>query len=218
MDSIEPAKQLALTHPKVFASFGCHPKSSWSYNSKMEAQLLEAFSTCGRKAIAWGEFGLDYSNDWSLIPQNRINQQQVFERQLQLAIERNLPLVLHVRDATTDALKILRKWVPRHYKAHLHANHCVQMVKAVLNEWPNFYIGMTASAGMAGEGRQIGKVVPLDRLLLETDSPYIVPRGAEFNHPGQIPGIAKTVAWVKKCSVKDVMEAARKNTRYIYGI
>merc|ERR1712228_768247 len=86
-DSLDDAKELALTHPRVFASFGCHPKNAWQYDDALEARVISAFEACGEKAVAWGEFGLDYSNENWDGADYRKNQREVFARQLRLAVD-----------------------------------------------------------------------------------------------------------------------------------
>merc|ERR1719491_2194811 len=98
--SLDDTIQLALAHPRVFAAFGCHPKSAWEYDDVFESRLLDAFATCGEKAVAWGECGLDYSSlYWGSNQEYVQKQREVFRRQMQLAIARDMPLVLHIRDA-----------------------------------------------------------------------------------------------------------------------
>jgi len=71
---------------------------------------------------------------------------------------------------------------------------------------------------MQGDGGRMSHIVPLERMILETDGPYIPPRGTDFNHPGQIPLIARLVASNRGCDPSDVLAAARQNTRLMYGI
>jgi len=222
-DSIDDSVMLALAHPLVFAAFGCHPKYSWLYaRDRLEERFLAAFDMCGKKAIAWGEFGLDFSNEryWDDIDY-RNNQCEVFVRQLKLALERQLPMVFHIREAADESLSILQKYVPRHWKAHVHAFHgSSEFVEAILAEFPNFYFGLTGtiSMGVQGDGARMAKLVPLERMLLETDGPYLLPRGTPLNHVGQIPLVARLVAQARNCSAEEVLAKSRENTRYVYGI
>eukprot|EP00927_Polykrikos_kofoidii_P053634 TRINITY_DN48225_c0_g1_i1.p1 TRINITY_DN48225_c0_g1~~TRINITY_DN48225_c0_g1_i1.p1 ORF type:complete len:741 (-),score=145.43 TRINITY_DN48225_c0_g1_i1:364-2586(-) len=220
-ESFDDAQRLALAHPKVFASFGCHPKNAWQYDEKMEARLLAAFDSCGKKAVAWGEFGLDYSNEyWGGMEDYRNEQCQVFARQLQLAIARGMPLVLHIRDASEDALRLLRQYVPSHWKAHLHSFlGASEFVEQVCAEWPNFFIGLSGTVTMGDDGERIACLVTPDRVVLETDAPYLLPRGTGFNHVGQIPLIGRKVAKLHgHASPSEFLTKARANSRIVYGI
>merc|ERR1740129_922511 len=221
--SIDDCIKLTLAHPQVYAAFGCHPKSAWLYyEDHLEERFLAAFQSCGKKAIAWGEIGLDYSNPYYWDDQeNRDTQMEVFERQLKLALERNLPLVLHIREAADDAFRLLRKCVPRDWKAHIHGYHGTSVfVESILGLFPNFYFGVTGTVSMGtdGDGVRIARLVPLDRMLLETDGPYMAPWGTVFNHVGQIPLIGRLVAKVRGCDAVEVMATARANSRYVYGV
>lgn len=220
-DSIEPCLKLALAHPRVFASFGCHPKNAWLYEEEgMEARMLAAFHKCGRKAIAWGEVGLDFSNmRYGDEEGYRRQQIEVFERQIELALSLEMPMVLHIRDAADESLELMKKRVPKHWKAHIHSYlGPAWFVPAVLEYFPNFYFGVTGTASMGGDGQRMARQVPLERLLLETDGPYMAPRGTSFNHPGQIPLIARLIAKARGCDAAEVATKARENARAMYGV
>eukprot|EP00930_Biecheleria_cincta_P058399 TRINITY_DN44233_c0_g1_i1.p1 TRINITY_DN44233_c0_g1~~TRINITY_DN44233_c0_g1_i1.p1 ORF type:complete len:479 (+),score=42.46 TRINITY_DN44233_c0_g1_i1:216-1652(+) len=222
--SLPDAIKLALAHPKVFASFGCHPKNAWLYDEAVKNRLLEAFSTCGHKAVAWGEFGIDYSlHNWGNQPEYRRRQVEVFSRQLELAMERHLPLVLHVRNgeddaAEKDALHTMQRCIPRDWKMHVHGNHCPNFARQVMAEWPNAYFGLTGTVTMGDEGEEMGLLVPIERLVLETDGPFLAPRGSKLNHVGQIPYIARCIAKLRGLDAEKVLAVARSNTRFVYGI
>lgn len=222
-ESMDDCVKLTLSHPRVFAAFGCHPKNAWLYyEENMEERILAAFEVCGKKVVAWGEFGLDFSNhNWWEDSEYRSIQIEVFERQLKLALAKGVPLTLHVREAADDTLRILKKWVPRDWKAHVHGFHGPsEFVTAIVETFPNFCFGLTGTVGMGsnGDGARMAREVPLDRLLLETDGPYMAPKGTVFNHVGQIPLIARYVAELKGCSESEVLTFARANTRHVYGI
>merc|ERR1712096_280204 len=131
----------------------------------MEARILRAFASCGSKAVAWGECGLDYTRrGWGLVHEYRQEQRDVFARQLRLAVAKGWPLVLHVRgatDATEDALSVLRQLVPRDWKAHVHSFlGNAEIVQDIIAEWPNFYFGLTGTVTMGGDGEQMCNSVP----------------------------------------------------------
>ncbi|CAE8716901.1 unnamed protein product, partial [Polarella glacialis] len=93
---------LALSHPMVYVSFGCHPKAAWSYDDKMEAKILACIEECGSKCLSYGEFGLDYSHPFfGPHAGNRRTQKAVFVRQLKIAIARGMPLVARALDIAT---------------------------------------------------------------------------------------------------------------------
>lgn len=219
-DSIDVARDLALAHPKVFASFGCHPKAAWSYDDELERRLLACMGACGPKAVAWGEFGLDYSHPfYGRMAGNRRMQKVVFARQLRLAIGRGYPLVIHSRAADRDSLRMMRRFVPRHWKVHVHSfRGSISFLEAIVAEWQHAYIGMAGIVTMRDpEAQELCRRCPLSRLVLETDAPYLPVQSTFFSHPGQIPEIATKVAELKGCSVEEVSVATRENARTIYG-
>lgn len=218
--SLPHAKQLALAHPRFFASFGCHPKAAWSYDAAFEELLSSAFDACGHKAVAWGEFGLDYSHAvHGRSTSNRRKQREVFARQVQLAVARGVPMVFHLRNAERDSLRIMRAGVPHHWKAHMHSflgsSHLMQVV---LEEWPQIFFGFSGTVTMGAHVERLVRLCPLERMLLETDAPYLGFNGAGFSHPGHIPMIAETIAELKNFTVVQVLAAARENARTVYGI
>lgn len=221
IDSLDLALQLATAHPKIYASFGCHPKGAWSYNDKLEERLLAAIKTCGTKAVAWGEFGLDYSHaTYGGMGGNRRLQKEIFVRQLRLAVREGLPMVLHLRGAERDSLRIMRQWVPRDWKVHIHSYRGTStFMELALAEWKYSVVGFSGLVTMGDvEVEQLCSLCPLERVILETDAPYLPLNKTFYSHPGQIPVIANRVAELKGCSVQAVLAAHRRSTRAIYGI
>merc|ERR1711972_420499 len=107
----------ATSHPKVFIAIGCHPKMAWRYHEgKMEERFLAAYDKCGAKAVAWGEIGLDFSNEfWGYDEAYQKTQLEVFERQIGLALARNLPLLLHIREAADEAFALMTRCIPKEW-------------------------------------------------------------------------------------------------------
>eukprot|EP00435_Cladocopium_sp_Y103_P058945 s958_g20.t3 len=143
-ESFEMAKQLALSHPLIYASFGCHPKAAWSYDDDFEKTMLEYMEACGKKVVGFGEFGLDYSHPYfGPNEENRERQRQVFVRQLEVAISKEMPLVIHSREAEDDTLHIMKAAVPQDWKVHLHSYRgSVSHMKEMLDEFHQLYVGM----------------------------------------------------------------------------
>lgn len=152
-------------------------------------------------------------------------QQGVFRRQLHLARNGKLPLIIHSRDASADTLRILKEVMPRDWAIH---RHCFTGDWSEAREWmqafPNLCIGLTPLLGFnnAGNVADVGRRVPLDRLLLETDAPYFLPKSESSrlssSHPGMAIHVATKVASIRGIAVEDVLVAVRKSTRRIYGI
>ena len=214
--SIEPTLAL-LEIPEVYGAFGIHPHDAKAYDDALEARLVRALAH--PKAVAWGEIGLDYHYDFS----PREIQREAFMRQVRRGISLGKPLVVHTREAEADTLEILEREVPRDWRIHVHCfTSSPAMAERLLERFPNLCLGLTGILTFknAAELQSVAVAVPLERLLLETDGPYLapVPHRGQPAHPGHIPLIAAKIAELKGTSLEAVYAAARENTRKVYGI
>jgi len=169
------ALSLAKAHPGViFAGVGTHPHDATTYSDQVGEQYREMARE--PEVVAIGEFGLDYFR--MLSP--REVQRAVFCAHLQLARECNLPCIIHVRDAHVDVIELLRV----HGKGLRGVFHCFSGNVAQAKECLSFEEFMISFAGtLTRQGNalpEVARMVPLDRVLVETDSPYLVPQGAIF--------------------------------------
>uniref|UniRef100_A0A803JPW3 Uncharacterized protein n=1 Tax=Xenopus tropicalis TaxID=8364 RepID=A0A803JPW3_XENTR len=184
-----------LEEDMVWGAFGCHPHFAQYYNDKKQEEILKAMRH--PKAVAYGEMGLDYSYKCS----TEVSvQHEVFEKQLKLAVSMGKPLVIHCRDADEDLMKIMKKCVPRDYKIH---RHCF--------------------TGNYKEAREAMKQIPLERLIVETDAPYFLPRQVpkslcKFSHPGLAMHTVQEIAKTKNLSVKSVLATLLQNTNRLYSL
>ncbi len=214
--SIEPTLAL-LEEPEVFAAFGIHPHDAQHYGPELEARLQAALQH--PRCVAWGEIGLDYHYDFS----PRDTQKRVFARQLEVGLATGKPLVIHTREAEADTLELMRAHLPREHRVHVHCfTSSTGMAEALLEDFPALCLGFTGILTFKGSDalRDVARLTPLDRFLLETDGPYLapVPHRGKTAHPGHIPLIAQALAEVKRVAVEDIFAAARGNTRRVYGI
>jgi len=220
-DTFETAQQLALSHPKIFVSFGCHPKAAWSYDADFEARMLACIRACGKKVVGFGEFGLDFSHPYfGPNEENRQRQREVFARQLQLAVSLSMTLVIHSREAETDTLELMRAAVPEAYKVHLHSYRgSVPFMKQLLTEWTQMFIGMPGLVTMDDEhAKELVRQCPLDRMVIETDAPYLPVQGHWLSHPGLLPEVMAAIAELKGLDIWSVATTMRENARVLYGI
>ncbi|KAM8914241.1 putative deoxyribonuclease TATDN2 isoform 2-T2 [Spinachia spinachia] len=210
-----------LAEDMVWGAFGCHPHFAKDYSSVQEHDILKAMQH--PKAVAFGEIGLDYSHKNST---NGFKQKQVFERQLRLAVSMQKPLVIHCRDADNDLLEIMKKCVPRDYKIHRHCfTNSYPVIEPFLTEFPNLYVGFTAliTYFKATEARDAVRQIPLDRIVLETDAPYFLPRqvrkdACRFSHPGMGIHTLQELSLLKGEDMATVLTTVRDNTRQLYGV
>ncbi len=150
-------------------------------------------------------------------------QKKVFTRQIQKAVALKKPLVVHSRDAEQDTIEIMTKNIPKAHPIHLHCfTGSPEMALALLEAFPNLCIGFTGCITFqsAEDLRAVVKQIPLDRILLETDSPYMAPlpfRG-HVCHPGMIPLVGNQVATIKGVTLEEVLDQTRKNAKRVYGV
>lgn len=214
--SIGPTLAL-MRQEGVYGAFGIHPHDAQAYAPELEASLVEAMAD--GKTVAWGEIGLDYHYDFS----PREIQRDVFARQIRKGVVLGKPLIIHTREAEEDTLSIMLAEVPKDWKVHVHCfTSSLAMAERLLKSFPNLCIGFTGIVTFknALELQAVAKATPLDRILLETDGPYLapVPHRGKPAHPGHIPLIAQKIAELKEVGLEEVYAAARENTRRIYGI
>ena len=227
-----------LPKPGVFAAFGCHPLSAHEWNDEMASLVKSTVSDSTNSVVAVGECGLDYhyamkeieadtglADDaargarWDAV---RSKQHDVFVSQMKLAAELNAPLVIHTREAEEDTLRLMRTHLPRDARVHVHCfTSSVSLASSLLEQFPNLCLGFTGVCTFknGGDVRDVVAQTPLDRILLETDGPYMAPaphRGA-VAHPGHVPHIARKIAEVKGVSHAEVFARCRENTRRTYG-
>ncbi|XP_059184700.1 putative deoxyribonuclease TATDN2 [Centropristis striata] len=210
-----------LAEDMVWGAFGCHPHFARDYSSVRERDILMAMRH--PKAVAFGEMGLDYSHKNST---NTSKQKEVFERQLRLAVAMQKPLVIHCRDADDDLLTIMKKCVPREHKIHRHCfTNGYPVIEPFLTEFPNLYVGFTAliTYNRAAEARNAVRQIPLNRIVIETDAPYFLPRQVsrevcQFSHPGMGIHTVQELSLLKGEDMATVLSTLRTNTTHLYGV
>jgi TatD DNase family protein len=211
--SIERTLGLAENHAFIYAGIGVHPHDARhadeSYWAKMEEWADHP------KVVVWGEIGLDYYYDLS----PREIQRSVFRRQLEIARRRGMPVAIHCRDAWDDLLEILRgEWGRGPSKGILHsftgsAEHARECLG--LGFWISFSGIVTFKN--AEPLREAAREIPLDRILIETDSPYLapVPHRGKRNEPAFVAEVARSLAETKGVSLEEI---ARHTTSALYEL
>lgn len=217
-----------LSEEGVWGSFGVHPHNAKYYSDSLQERLVRCLEH--PRCVAFGEVGLDYSRHTE---SDGETQRNVLRRQLDLAVGLvRKPLLIHCRDAEEDLLELLSAAVPSDWKIHLHCfTGKLALANKFLDSFPNLFIGVTGIVTMETDRcnnnvRQIAAELPLERLLLETDAPYNVPRNlpkshaprCPISHPAFITHIAEEVADLRQTSLDDVLRETRKNAKSLYGI
>ena len=199
----------------VYGTVGIHPHDASEFSPKL-GQSIQKMAREQDKLIAIGETGLDYH----YMNSSSEDQQFAFRKQLQIAVEVNLPVVLHTREAETDTINILKEIpVPALGVAHSFTSS-LMMAKTLLDM--GWYLGINGIVTFknAEDLREIVRWIPLDRLLLETDSPFLAPipfRGKP-NKPAYIPIIASFVAELRNITIEHLAEKTSENAQRLFRI
>ncbi|MFA5658031.1 MAG: TatD family hydrolase [Oscillospiraceae bacterium] len=198
--------------PLFYTSAGVHPENLNGLDENYISRLEELSRAA--KVAAIGEIGLDYY--WE--KENKELQKKVFSEQLELANRLGLPVIVHLREATQDGLELLTKYRP---KGVVHCfSGSVETAREVLSL--GMYIGFTGviTFPKSFKAQEVLKIVPDDRLLLETDCPYMAPvpnRGKRCDS-GMIADTAKKAAEIKGMEVQEILNITAGNARRMYGL
>lgn len=214
-ETIPLAIDIAERYDHIYAAVGWHPVDAINYEAKHYDELKKLSEH--EKVVAIGEMGLDYH--WDTSPKEV--QEQVFREQISLAKEVNLPIIIHNREATEDVLTILHEENAAEVGGIMHCySGTVAQITACLEM--NFYISLAGPVTFknAHEVKEVAKQVPLDRLLIETDAPYLAPhpyRGKR-NEPAYVRLVAEEIAALRNMSVEKVAEITMKNAKQLFKL
>ena len=209
-DSSKFSLNLADKFQFVYAAVGIHPSN---LDSNTTIEQIEQLSK-HKKCVAIGEIGLDYY--WT--QDNKSLQLKVFEEQLILANKLNLPVIVHDREAHADTLELLKKHKP---KGVVHSfSGSVEMANEILKLGMYIGIGGVITFKNAKKLPDVVKMLPLDKLLLETDAPYLTPAPyrSETNHSQMIYFTAQKIAEIKECDITEVLNAGFENAKNLFKI
>jgi TatD DNase family protein len=205
--------ELAEKYPFIYAAVGVHPHDADTFTESNASELKKLAAR--PKVLAIGEIGLDYYRDLS----PRDKQAECFERQLALAEELQMPVIVHDRDAHEDTLAILRNFKLKNVVYHCYSGSR-EYAKILLNlGWHISFTGAITFKN-ARHSHETIQYMPLDRLMLETDAPYLAPhpyRG-ERNDSAFMPLIAESAAHTRGIPVEELAEAAFVNGARFFGI
>ena len=213
-DSVTEVVEMAAKYPHVYAAVGMHPDEVGDLNEERFAYLK---SQCQKdKVVAVGEIGLDYYWD----NESHDVQKYWFIKQLDLARELDLPVIIHSREAAADTLEVMKE----HGTGLRGVIHCFSYSKELAQEYVKmgYYIGVggVVTFKNAKKLKEVVEVVPLDRILLETDSPYLAPtpyRGKR-NSSLYIPYIAEEIANIKGVTYEEVVAQTEQNGKDLFRI
>jgi len=213
--AVEPANfdaafELSKNHDEIYFTQGIHPHDAKLHTPEAFLTIKERASE--PKMLAVGEIGLDYHYDNS----PREIQKEVFKKQLEIAIEVNKPVVIHSRDADEDTISILKEYAPRLLKKGVIHSFTSGPELAQVAIDLGFYLGFNGiiTFKTAQNVRDIVTLCPINRMLLETDAPFLTPvphRGKE-NAPQYLPFILEKIAEIKNTKPADIEQACYQNS------
>jgi TatD DNase family protein len=214
-DTIKRAMELTEQYEMIYAAVGWHPVDAIDMTDE-DLEWIKALAS-HPKVVAIGEMGLDYY--WDKSPKDI--QMDVFRRQIRLAKEVKLPIIIHNRDATEDVVKILKKENASEVGGIMHCfTGSLEVAKQCMDM--NFYIsfGGPVTFKNAKKPKEVATEIPLERLLIETDCPYLTPhpfRGKR-NEPSYVKYIAEQIAELKGLSFEEVAKITSDNAMKLFGI
>lgn len=214
-DTIKRAIELTDQYDMLYAAVGWHPVDAIDMTEDDLKWIKEL--TSHPKVVAIGEMGLDYY--WDKSPKEI--QKEVFRKQIQLAKEVQLPIIIHNRDATEDVVKILQEEGASEVGGIMHCfTGSLEVAKQCMDM--NFYIsfGGPVTFKNAKKPKEVATEIPMERLLIETDCPYLTPhpfRGKR-NEPSYVKYVAEQIAELKGLSVEEVAKITSDNAKELFGI
>ncbi|MEK5337131.1 TatD family hydrolase [Bacillus sp. FSL M8-0166] len=213
--TITRAMELIEEYDFIYAAIGWHPVDAIDMTDEDLAWIKDLSQH--EKVVAIGEMGLDYY--WGKSPKDV--QKEVFRRQIALAKEVNLPIVIHNRDATEDVVTILKEEGAAEVGGIMHCfTGSLETAKACMEM--NFYIsfGGPVTFKNAKKPKEVVKEIPSDRLLIETDCPYLtpVPFRGKRNEPSYVKYIAEQIAELREISFEELAELTTKNAKKVFRI
>lgn len=209
----EKALELARRYDFIYATVGIHPHQADKFDDKAKTRIEELLKK--DKVVAIGETGLDYYKNYSQTE----NQKILFAYLVKLAVGSGLPLVIHNRQAEADTLKILKEAHP--VKAVVH---CFSGDADFLRECLDlgFLISFTCNLTYkkAQELRTLAKSTPLERLMLETDAPFLPPEGlrGQRNEPRYVKFLAEEIARIKEIDLEEVAKVTTQNAKKFFNL
>lgn len=215
--AFERAIELAEKYPEIYAAIGVHPHDAKLFDGPAEQRLIDLAKQSSR-VVAWGEIGLDYHYDHS----PREVQREVFRRQLRIARSLSLPVVIHSREADDDTIRIMREELTGYERAGVM--HCfggsLQTARDAIDL--GFYISFAGNLTFkkAEDLRAVARQLPLDRLLVETDCPYLtpVPFRGKRNEPARVVETARCLAELHGANEHEIGRITSDNFTKLFGL
>ena len=210
LESLENTRKLMEAYPFIYGAFGLHPDEVGDLNEDVMARMRELCRM--EKAVAVGEIGLDYYWD----KENHEKQEYWFRRQIALAREEKLPMIIHSREAAADTLRVMKEEKSEEIGGVIHCfSYSVEMAEEYLKM--GFYLGIggVLTFKNAKKLKEVAAIAPLSQIVLETDCPYMAPepnRGRR-NSSLNLPYVAEALAQIKGITAEEVIAVTEENAK-----
>ena len=215
LESLENTRKLMEQYPFIYGAFGLHPDEVGDLNEDVMERMRGLCRL--EKAVAVGEIGLDYYWD----KENHEKQQYWFRRQIALAREEKLPMIIHSREAAADTLRVMKEEKSEEIGGVIHCfSYSAEMAEEYLKM--GFYLGIggVVTFKNAKKIKEVVQMAPMERILLETDSPYLapVPYRGKRNSSLYLPYVVRGIAEIKGISEEEVIEMTEKNAVRLFQV
>ena len=213
-------KSLALSekYDQLYSTIGWHPTEAGSYSQEIEDMIVSQLDN--PKVVALGEIGLDYY--WHKEKEEHLIHQKVFRQQMDIAREKQLPFIIHSRDAAEDTLNIVKEYMTDGMYGGVI--HCFSYSKEIAREYLNMglYLGIGGVVTFKNSRKlkEVADYAPLNQILLETDCPYMapVPNRGKRNSSLYLPEVVKTIAEIKGISCEEVVAVTESNAMKVLNL
>ena len=211
--AFERAVELGKSHESIYTAIGTHPHDARLYDDAAEEKIKNLINN--EHVIAWGEIGLDFHYDNS----PRDVQVEVFKRQLRAARECDLPVVIHTREAESETIEILQNEYDGTGVFHCFSGSMELAQRAIEIGFMISFSGIVTFK-KADELRAVAKQVPLDRLLIETDCPYLtpIPYRGKRNEPAYVVEVARCLATLHDVNIEEMARNTTENFNRFFGL
>lgn len=202
---------LNLKYENIYITLGIHPEDALNYKDSDIDFIVNNLNNS--KVVGIGEIGLDYHYG----KENRDKQIELFVKQLDIARKYNLPVIIHSRDAINDTINILKNY--KDLKKILHCySGSLESARELIKLDTYFGVGGVLTFKNSTNLVQTIKEIPLDRIVIETDSPYLSPFRGNKNVPNNVVEVLKKIALIKDVSYEETLKVTNNNAKYLFNI
>ncbi|MBW1786923.1 MAG: TatD family hydrolase [Deltaproteobacteria bacterium] len=213
--SSRKALDIARNHAFIYSTVGYHPHDAKACRTEYLEELVAM--AADPKVVAWGEIGLDFFRHYS--PEK--DQKKVFERQLEMARDLDLPVIIHDRDAHEQVFSALKRMGKGENRGVIHCfSGDLELADALIDLGYYISIPGTVTYKKASDTREVAARMPLERMLVETDAPFLapVPKRGKRNEPFYVTYTAQEISRLRDTDVNSVAEATTRNAMELFGL